>query len=934
MLGSMILLAAGVLFLAGTITLLCLKKMPLRWGISLILCGAILCGAGGLRIKSELGKQTEEYGCIYMALRYLERGASEPAALYLQRSELRNDYHLLAAQVLLEQVRGNDTMAKVRMDILQNNKNLTPEQEDGIASLRTWSPEKERSLARTVDNLIELLPLQKKALNTLEEKFEVESGQESDDWRESGLDEVEGLRLEINQAVGTENWDKALECAVELVHQSPTAENRLLLASVIAELTYFNTEMETRQFAAFEKKDVKDTKAEEQEVLTKEYERLQRKLEVLQLDISDADAQEAPGLIAQEEELSRQVEEAGAQAENIFAYRALNSIIDVHTLEAQIIRAKLYFAIHNYQQAIDMLCETANSLQAKLSSNRQVADSLKILQQVYESGNAIGTDSDDFQTKIQILMGSAHPDLINFSISPVSRAFAKQVADEQKNYSDGLYVMGFDTSNYPQISVQLGGQESVIQRIAEQQTVSASDTRKPLPTYQVSYKEGTAALSSICFVVDVSGSMGGSPLDNAKEALYAFLDKSDGYTETALVSFESQAYLNVALTTSTSQLKSGVDALYGSGGTAITTGIQEGTRALADARGAKTMILMTDGQSSVDMDAVQEAVEQGIVIFTIGFGDVNDELLMQIADITGGQYIRAESSDELVSVYRSLSRVVGNVVTITYTASDSQQDNRYFYMQEGKSGLSVREDYTLAEEQPLPEQTEQTPLIAYQPIMVTKEQLNGMLERQQEMFYVYLQGDGLEQVTSANINGLICTVVNQGQYRLELGIPCRLAKGVFDLTFKTKDGGSFVKPRLLWIGDSVPYRTYLAGGLEITANQGLLLPDQSLVLGRNVDITDRVTDETKPHTLSVELEGALVFSNVTLPAQTDTEYTEYNDQLALGEAGSALCYGVLSAKYNDGAYDRYTDETIYSGNMTLQYSADKSQIMPSEVSAS
>ena len=62
---------------------------------------------------------------------------------------------------------------------------------------------------------------------------------------------------------------------------------------------------------------------------------------------------------------------------------------------------------------------------------------------------------------------------------------------------------------------------------------------------------------------------------------------------------------------------------------------------------------MTDGQSSIDLGAVQEAVDQGITIFTIGFGGAVDEVLQTIADMSGGQYIRADSSTELINVYSS-----------------------------------------------------------------------------------------------------------------------------------------------------------------------------------------------------------------------------------------------------------------------------------------
>lgn len=74
---SIILLAVGVLFLLAVIALLCLKKLPLRWGVSLILCAAILCGGGTVFLRREQAQRRENYGSIYMALRYLENGRTD-----------------------------------------------------------------------------------------------------------------------------------------------------------------------------------------------------------------------------------------------------------------------------------------------------------------------------------------------------------------------------------------------------------------------------------------------------------------------------------------------------------------------------------------------------------------------------------------------------------------------------------------------------------------------------------------------------------------------------------------------------------------------------------------------------------------------------------------------------------------------------------------
>lgn len=126
------------------------------------------------------------------------------------------------------------------------------------------------------------------------------------------------------------------------------------------------------------------------------------------------------------------------------------------------------------------------------------------------------------------------------------------------------------------------------------------------------------------------------------------------------------------------------------------------------------MLLMTDGQSGLDQSVVEQAVQQGVVIHTIGFGSVNDQLLQEIADATGGQYIRAESSTELVSVYASLAGVIGNSVQLRYTAPDPETDSgRYFFVSVSDGKSSVRVDYTLpVEEKVLPAVTGVSPILS------------------------------------------------------------------------------------------------------------------------------------------------------------------------------------------------------------------------------
>ena len=53
-------------------------------------------------------------------------------ALYLKRVSSHTGYHLTAAQALLEQVRGNDTVAQLRLDVLKNIQDGSDAQSGGL----------------------------------------------------------------------------------------------------------------------------------------------------------------------------------------------------------------------------------------------------------------------------------------------------------------------------------------------------------------------------------------------------------------------------------------------------------------------------------------------------------------------------------------------------------------------------------------------------------------------------------------------------------------------------------------------------------------------------------------------------------------------------------------------------------------------------------
>ena len=143
--------------------------------------------------------------------------------------------------------------------------------------------------------------------------------------------------------------------------------------------------------------------------------------------------------------------------------------------------------------------------------------------------------------------------------------------------------------------------------------------------------------ADIAIVIDTSGSMAGTPLEDAKTAAQACVEDMDtDLQKIAVVSYSSDARTVTAKTDSRESLIYGISQMSSGGNTNIPAGIQEGLDAVAGGdAGTRALILMTDGQDgnteAID-EAIARAVSQETAVYTVGLGDVNEEYLREIAE--------------------------------------------------------------------------------------------------------------------------------------------------------------------------------------------------------------------------------------------------------------------------------------------------------------
>jgi Ca-activated chloride channel homolog len=214
--------------------------------------------------------------------------------------------------------------------------------------------------------------------------------------------------------------------------------------------------------------------------------------------------------------------------------------------------------------------------------------------------------------------------------------------------------------------------------------------------------------TTIMLAMDVSGSMCSTDVEPnrltvAQKAAVSFIESQDGGTKIGLVAFAGVAGLQVPPTTDQDALIEAINNFTTARGTAIGSAILTSIDGIAainptvaptgvDAESAQrsgyasdVIVVLTDGANTQGVEpatAAESAAVRGLRVFTIGFGTttpsrmactgkqagswaggglgggfggrggrspriIDEDNLQAIAEITGGQYYKAESADQL-----------------------------------------------------------------------------------------------------------------------------------------------------------------------------------------------------------------------------------------------------------------------------------------------
>ncbi len=206
-------------------------------------------------------------------------------------------------------------------------------------------------------------------------------------------------------------------------------------------------------------------------------------------------------------------------------------------------------------------------------------------------------------------------------------------------------------------------------------------------TYQEVSTEGI----DIIIALDISGSMLARDfkpdrLEASKNVAIEFISGRP-YDRIGLVIFSGESFTQCPLTTDHAVLINLLREIHSGiieDGTAIGEGLATAINRIKDAPGkSKVVILLTDGVNNrgiiAPLTAAEIAKTFGVRVYTIGVGtrgvapypvmtpfgmryqdmqvEIDEEVLKNIADMTGGKYFRATDNEKLVQIYDEIDKM-------------------------------------------------------------------------------------------------------------------------------------------------------------------------------------------------------------------------------------------------------------------------------------
>ncbi len=282
--------------------------------------------------------------------------------------------------------------------------------------------------------------------------------------------------------------------------------------------------------------------------------------------------------------------------------------------------------------------------------------------------------------------------LLSLCVSLVlTLGFTPGVYAQTATPSPTIKVTQVDNSKFPQVTVYVSVTDANGEPLGIDPTqIQLSENGQPVQTTAVKGAGATKGPGQVntFLLIDVSGSMAtAGKLASAKQAAKAYIDQMRPGDQGGVISYNTTATVNQALTSDHAALASAIDSLQAGGDTAMFDALIQAQQQFKNVGGRDAIILITDGldnRSKSNLDGVIKGIgPSGMTISTIGLGNPQDAgnlrgidqvTLKALADKGGGVYSFAPDPAALSALYQQYGRNLQSEYALTYTSSVTLRD--------------------------------------------------------------------------------------------------------------------------------------------------------------------------------------------------------------------------------------------------------------------
>jgi len=249
-----------------------------------------------------------------------------------------------------------------------------------------------------------------------------------------------------------------------------------------------------------------------------------------------------------------------------------------------------------------------------------------------------------------------------------------------------LKIESVDTSQFPTVTIRLSAWNAdglPLAHLEPELFFIQEDGGEPLKP--ASLEEISDAPLWVVLAIDVSGSMVGKPLTDAKVAAVRFLDHLSPGDHAALIAFSDPVDPDPASIDSNKEIVFSddftplydlIESLQTGGNTQLSNAALKSVRLFESApEGHRAVLILTDGiedtAAQTDPEAtISLAQESDVPFFVVGVGNNLDlSYLQDLGYDTGGLFRAVPSSAELASLYGDMATLLKTQYELTYTST-------------------------------------------------------------------------------------------------------------------------------------------------------------------------------------------------------------------------------------------------------------------------